>query len=109
MRVSFVVSFLTLITLGGCSSMGYKKTVNKVDIDKFMGKWYVIAARGTYFESDAYNSVEVYSWNEKEDRIDIDFTYRDGSFDGKLKDIPQKAWIEIKRLMLIGRCHHFGH
>ena len=58
----------------GCASMKYKKTVSKVELDRFMGKWYVIAGRFTYFEQGAHNAVENYSWNEKHNRVDINFS-----------------------------------
>lgn len=78
----------------GCTSMNYTKTVPKVEIDKFMGKWYVIAGRFTFLESEVHNGVEEYTWNEKEKRIDISFTFNQGSFSGKQKSIPQTGWIE---------------
>lgn len=86
--------FLTLTTLLGCSSDNYYKTVDYVDRDRFMKNWHVIAGRFTIFEQDVYNSIERYSWNEKEKRIDIDFSYNKGDFDGPLKKIPQTATIE---------------
>lgn len=82
----------TLILLGACAPK-YDKTVSFVDRDRFMGDWYVMAGRFTAFEKDPHNSIESYSWNEKEKRIDIDFRYNKGSFDGPVKKIPQKAWI----------------
>jgi apolipoprotein D and lipocalin family protein len=88
-----IVKSLIPLLLTACSSASYNETVKKVDIDRFMGKWYVIAARGTFLESEAYNSLEVYKWNKNEKRIDIDFTYRDGSFTSELKSVPQKGWI----------------
>lgn len=91
--MKYLVLMFLLVFSVSCSSGGYKKTVNEVEINKFMGKWYVIAARGTYIESDAYNSLEEYSWNEKDQRIDINFTYHDGSFDAEKESLPQKAWI----------------
>jgi len=45
-------------------------------------------------ESGAHNAVEIYTWNKKEDRIDIDFTLIKDSFEGKKKSIPQKGWIQ---------------
>ena len=87
--------YLSLFTSAlGCSSMDFRNTVHKVEINKFMKKWYVIKGRTTIFEKDAYNSTEEYTWNSKENRIDIDFTYNKGSLEGKEKSIPQKAWIE---------------
>jgi apolipoprotein D and lipocalin family protein len=74
--------------------MNYTKTVPKVEIERFMGKWYVQAGRFTFLESQVHNGVEVYTWNEKEKRIDISFTFNKGSFTGKEKSIPQKGWIE---------------
>jgi apolipoprotein D and lipocalin family protein len=74
--------------------MNYTKTVSKVEIDRFMGKWYVMAGRFTFLESEVHNGVEIYTWNEKEKRIDISFTFNKGSLTGKEKSIPQKGWIE---------------
>lgn len=92
MKKLFVVTILILNFLG-CSSMNYTKTVSSVDMEKFMGKWYVIGGRFTYFEKGAHNAIEKYVWNEKENRIDISFTFNADSFDGKVKSIPQKGWI----------------
>lgn len=88
-----MVRYLLLFFLMGCSSMKYTNTVNFVDIDKFMGKWYVIAGRFTFLEEGAHNAVETYKWNTKEKRIDISFTFNKDSFDGKIKSIPQKGWV----------------
>ena len=85
---------LVLMGLLFACSPKYDKTVDHVDRDKFMGNWYVMAGRFTALESDVYNSIEAYSWNEKEKRIDIDFRFNKGGFDGPLKKYPQKAWIE---------------
>ena len=84
---------LFVLTLTGCSSLNFKHTVKHVDIPKFMGAWFVWAGRTTFLERDAHSSIEKYTWNEKEQRIDVDFTFRKDSFDGKEKRFPQKAWI----------------
>jgi len=80
----------------GCSQK-YMKTVNHIDRDRFMGKWYVQAGRFSFLEKDVYNSIEIYTWNEANNRIDIDFSFNQGSLTGPLKKIPQKAWIENKK------------
>jgi apolipoprotein D and lipocalin family protein len=82
-----------MMILTSCSSSSFMKTVDHIDLPRFMGDWYVLGGRFTYMEKEVYNSIERYTWNEKESRIDVDFTYRKGSFDGALKSIPQKAWI----------------
>ena len=78
------------------SNLPPQPTVSHVDIQKFMGPWYVIANIPTIFEKNAYNAVEIYSWNEKENRIDIDFSFYKDSFDGPVKKIPQTATIYNK-------------
>ncbi len=77
----------------GCATKKYTKTVERVEIERFMTKWYVIAGRLTFMEKGAHNAVEVYSWNKKDERIEVDFTFRKDSFEGELKSLPQKAWI----------------
>ena len=68
-------------------------TVAKVEIPKFMGRWYVIASIPTVFEKGAFNAIETYTWNEKKDRIDVDFRFNKDAFDGDEKKYPQKAFI----------------
>ncbi len=68
-------------------------TVENVDINQFMGSWYVLAGRFTFLEKDVHNGLEKYTWNTERDRIDVDFTYNKGSLTGPQKSIPQKAWI----------------
>lgn len=83
-----------MLTALGCSTSGTKvQTVQKVEIEKFMGDWYVLAGRFTFLEVEVHNGIEVYTWNKKENRIDIDFTFNKGSFAGPLKSIPQTGWV----------------
>lgn len=90
-----ILNLVVMSFLVACSAK-YEKTVDHVDRDKFMGDWYVMAGRFTAFEKEVHNSIETYVWNEKEQRIDIDFRYNKGGFDGPLKKYPQKAWIVSK-------------
>jgi apolipoprotein D and lipocalin family protein len=76
------ITTLLMTFLIGCSSVDYNQTITKLDKDRFMKKWYVIAGRFTFLEKGAHNAVEIYSWNAKEDRIDIDFYFNKNSFDG---------------------------
>ncbi|MES3039262.1 MAG: lipocalin family protein [Bdellovibrionota bacterium] len=78
------------------SKLPKQETVPYVDIPKFMGNWFVISAIPTYFEKDAFQATEAYTWNEKKDRIDIDYRHKEGSMNGKEKSIPQKAFIYNK-------------
>jgi apolipoprotein D and lipocalin family protein len=80
--------------ISGCSTEPYTNVAKKVDLARFMGSWYVQAGRFTYFEKNPYNSVETYTWNETEKRIDVDFRYNMGALNGPQKSIPQKGWVE---------------
>lgn len=89
-----LLSVATILFLASCASKPrYEKTVDAVDMDKFMGQWYVMAGRFTMFEKDVHNGIETYSWNAKENRIDISFNFNEGSFAGKQKSLPQKGWV----------------
>lgn len=88
-----IAAILTFVTVR-CSTTGSSvKTVEKVEISKFMGDWYVLAGRFTFLETDVHNGLERYTWNQDKERIDVDFTYNKGSLTGPKKSIPQKAWI----------------
>lgn len=83
--------------IGSSSSLPPLKVTNKpVDVMKMMGKWYVIGVKPTYFETGATNAIENYSWNEKQQRIDVDFKFNYKTFDGPVKSIPQKGFLYKK-------------
>ena len=94
MSVNIISIFLLYFLTSGCATVDYTKTVDKIDIHRFMGDWYVVAGRTTFLEKNAFNSLEQYSWNVAKNRIDIKFTFNKGSFTGNKKIIGQKAWIE---------------
>ena len=80
--------------LSACAARGPEmETVDYVDLDRFMGKWYVIANIPTFLEKDAYNAVETYTMND-DGTIDTEFTFRKGGFDGELKDFNPKGFVK---------------
>ena len=68
------------------------ETVSYVDLDRFMGDWYVIANIPTFLEKGAHNAVETYALNT-DGTISTSFTFRDGGFDGKQKQYNPKGFI----------------
>jgi apolipoprotein D and lipocalin family protein len=82
------LSYMTILAsiLSACASNGLPPiaTVPQVDLPRFMGDWYVIAAIPTAIETEAYNAIENYKL-EQDGTIATTFTYNKGSFDGKLK------------------------
>lgn len=85
---------LSLLMLSACASNPKIPVAEKVDIQRFMTKWYVLAGRFTPFEKDPYNAVESYTWNSEKNQIDIAFNYRQGSFTGAQRAIPQTGWVQ---------------
>ncbi|MCO4811556.1 MAG: lipocalin family protein [Gammaproteobacteria bacterium] len=92
-KARFLFIFLLAIGIAGCASKGPEmKTVEEVDLERFMGPWYVIANIPTFLEKDAYNPVETYSLND-DGTIATHFTFRKGGFDGKAKEYHPKGFV----------------
>ena len=68
------------------------KTVDYVDLDRFMGDWYVIANIPTFLEKGAHNAVESYAMND-DGTIATTFVFRDGGFDGEKKTYTPKGFV----------------
>lgn len=68
------------------------KTVESVDLEKFMGKWFVIALVPNMIEKGAKNSSDTYLLNSDGT---IDITY-DAIKDGKKRQIKQKGTVVNK-------------
>lgn len=83
---------LVCFLINGCSSLPPIKTVNHVDLQRFMGDWYVIACIPTIIEKDIYNAVESYQLN-RDGTIQTTFTFKKGSFDGKPKKYQPKGFV----------------
>ncbi|MFM2287009.1 MAG: hypothetical protein RL684_152 [Pseudomonadota bacterium] len=71
--------------LGGClRNVQPIQPVAHVDLDRFMGRWYVIASIPTFLEKNAFNAVESYALRP-DGRVQTTFSYRKGGFDGAPK------------------------
>lgn len=68
------------------------RTVDHVDIDRFMGNWYVIAAIPTFIEKNAYNAIESYERTDAR-TIKTTFTFNRGSMDGPLQTYNPTGFI----------------
>lgn len=82
-RPSFFIAFV-LLALAACSSPLPIHTATAVDLERFMGDWYVIATIPTFIETNAYNAVESYRL-AMDGTVATTFSFREGSFDGPLK------------------------
>jgi len=86
------VMLILLITLAACSSPSPIRTANAVDLERFMGDWYVIANIPTFLEKDAYNAMESYRLAQ-DGTVATTFSFRKGSFDGELKTYHPTGYV----------------
>jgi apolipoprotein D and lipocalin family protein len=82
------------IVLAGCADVQRPpiQTVTHVDLQRFMGDWYVIANIPTFVEKDAYNAVESYRL-DADGTIATTFTFRQGSYNGAPKHYRPRGFV----------------
>jgi apolipoprotein D and lipocalin family protein len=86
---------LTMMIIG-CSPSGVPvKTMSHVDLNRFMGDWYVIANIPTFIEKGAHNAIESYKKND-DNTIATTFSFNADSFDGERKVYQPKGFIKDK-------------
>lgn len=83
-----LISFILI----GCQTPKQIYTVDSVDLDRFMGHWYVIASIPTFIEKEAYNAVETYQLNE-DGTVATTFKFNKGSLNGPLKTYNPRGFI----------------
>ena len=88
------LSIALLAVLAGCASHPPMPGVAHVDLDRFMGDWYVLAFIPIDLpfisEKDAHNGVESYRL-AADGTIETTYTFRDGAFDGPPKRMTPRA------------------
>lgn len=82
----------TLLGLVGCSSPEPLATVDAVDLERFMGDWYVQAHIPAGSEREAYNAVESYAL-AADGRILTSYVFRRGAFDGDLRTMEPVGFV----------------
>ena len=79
-----LILIIPAMTLSACSTSTPIRTVPKVDLERFMGDWYVVANIPTFIERNAHNAVESYElFSDKQ--VATTFRFNQGSFDGPVK------------------------
>ena len=71
-------------------------TVDDVDLERFMGDWYVIASIPTFIEKDAFNAIESYRLDD-DGTVATTFKFNKGSLDGPLKQYNPRGFIRDKQ------------
>ncbi|MBN2461627.1 MAG: lipocalin family protein [Candidatus Cloacimonetes bacterium] len=68
------------------------ETVEFVDLDRFMGEWYVIALIPNFIERSAVNGIESYK-RISENEISINYTFSQNELGKDVKRLTAKAYI----------------
>jgi len=94
--IKYYLAFSLALLLSACQSapvvLPPLKTVAKVDLQRFMGDWYVIASIPTFIEKGAHNAVESYRLDD-DGTIAVTFTFRAGAFDGERKQYSPRGFV----------------
>lgn len=89
-----VVCAILVLSIAACqgSHLPPLTTVPHVDLQRFMGDWYVVANIPTFLEKDAYNALESYRLAD-DGTIETTFSFRAGSFGGKTKRYTPRGFV----------------
>lgn len=63
-----------------------------VDIEQFMGRWYVHGFTPILVDKEAHNAIEHYRLDEDK-KIQTTYQFRDGGFDGEIKTYTPVGWV----------------
>lgn len=86
------------LLLVGCASTGGQpplRTVAHVDLDRYLGRWYVVANIPYILEKGKVASYDTYALRP-DGRMQNDFTFRQGSFDAPEQTWKGVAWVHDK-------------
>ncbi len=93
-RILPAVLVLCALTLSACATMKNEpiETVDYVDLDRFMGDWYVIAHIPARLERNAQNAIESYTLAE-DGTIETTYTFRDGDPGGEPRRYRPRGFV----------------
>ena len=94
--------------MAGCAS--YPEPLPRaeyVDIERFMGSWYVVGYTPTFMDRGAHNGVEHYYLDSSSGKILTTYQFRKGSFDGELKTLKPTGFIHDKETNAEWRMQFF--
>ena len=86
------IGFLAAIFIGGCSAPQPMPSMASVDLERFMGDWYVVASIPTFLERNAYNPIESYRL-DTDGSIATTFSFNEGGFDGEKRTFHPRGYV----------------
>ena len=96
LKITLLSIFLGITASAGRLKAGEKppplQTVERVDLNRYMGKWYEIASFPQWFQKNCVASRATYTLR-KDGKVDVLNECHDKTLDGKLRDAKGKAWV----------------
>lgn len=92
-KLVILLLLMPLLFTPACRTMKPIKTETHVDLDRFMGDWYVVANIPTFLEKEAWNAVERYD-RGKGNRIETTFTFNQGGPEGEKKTFTPVGFVD---------------
>ena len=93
MRTLGVMTLMLLAgVMIGCQSRPPIRTVDRLELERFMGDWYVIASIPTPFEKGVYNGIESYRL-APDGTVETTFTFNKGGFGGPRKVYRARGFV----------------
>lgn len=88
--VRSLAALLVVLLGAGCSTMSKTKpnltTVPSVDLDRYLGRWYVIAHTPNFLEKGKVGAADNYA-RRPDGKLDANYSFRKGSLDA-----PEQEW-----------------
>jgi len=96
--IGILMSMMMSISSGSpaSDSLPPLQTVPKVELERYMGKWYEIASFPQRFQKGCVASMATYSLRD-DGKVDVVNECRDKALDGKLRRAKGKAWVVDKK------------
>ena len=89
-----VLSFAMMSLMTGCAlNDAPLPTAENVNIDRFMGRWYVHGYTPIIVDKDAHNAIEHYRL-DADKKIQTTYQFRDGGVDAKIKTLTPVGWVD---------------
>ncbi|MEN8661046.1 MAG: lipocalin family protein [Lentimonas sp.] len=89
----FAASVVGMSLFKGCASkQAPLPTPSHVDIERFMGRWYVVGYTPIVVDKEARNAIEHYRM-DADAKIQTTYQFRDGGFDADLKTYTPVGWV----------------
>ena len=91
-----VFSFAITSLISGCAlNDAPLPTAEKVNIDRFMGRWYVHGYTPIIVDKNAHNAIEHYRL-DADKKIQTTYQFRDGGFDAEINTLTPVGWVDEK-------------